>query len=427
MELVTFDEAWARLAGHLPDPGEEQVSSWDRDEPRWLARDVTAAVDLPPFSRSMMDGYAIHEADLHATSPLAVVGDVRAGDAPTMSVSPGQVVRVRTGAPVPPRTAAVVRQEWVEAEGDAIRLLRPVPQGESVQPQGDDARRGDVIARTGQLLDGQTQAVLRAAGVHTVWCRRRLTAAILATGSELVARPESAAHVERGRVFAATDAFLRSTLCALGMDVIAVEHCVDDRHAILMAVERLTSAADLVLITGGASVGDADFARDAISALRSPCPLLFDRVLMRPGSPFLARPTSKGFVFGLSGNPAAAYVQFHALVVPFLLRWLGAHQARPFPLRAVLDRDVRMKPVKHTRVLRGCLRLCGTTLAFHPEDRQSSGSLSGLVSTDAIARMDADEMAQGEVVPVAWTRGWLPSLSLMPIPDTGVAQTVQDG
>ncbi|WP_237699900.1 hypothetical protein [Alicyclobacillus acidocaldarius] len=197
MELVTFDEAWTRLERHLPVRPTVSVSSWVHAEPRFLAQDVAAAVDLPPFSRSMMDGYAIHAEDLGADDTwLRVVADVRAGDAAAgVAVAPGQAVRVRTGAPVPPGTAAVVREEWVDVEGDAIRLLRSVPAGESVQPQGDDARRGDVIARAGQVWDGQTQAVLRAAGVHECRCFRPLTAAILSTGSELVMGP----HLEGAR------------------------------------------------------------------------------------------------------------------------------------------------------------------------------------------------------------------------------------
>jgi len=228
-------------------------------------------------------------------------------------------------------------------------------------------------------------------------------------------------------VFAATDAFLRSTLERLGVSVVAVEHAADDRDAIARAAQHLAAAADLLILTGGASVGDADYARDAIEAIGGDGPLLFERVWMRPGAPLLARPTAKGFAFGLSGNPAAAYVQFHALVVPFLLRWLGAEEARPFPLTALVEGEVRAKPVKHTRVLRGRLRLHGATLVFRPEDRQSSGSLTGLVSTNAIARMDSDRLVEGEAVSVAWTRGWLPSLGLVLFPDTGVAHALQDG
>ncbi|WP_367307307.1 molybdopterin molybdotransferase MoeA [Alicyclobacillus acidocaldarius] len=414
MELVTFDEAWARLERHLPVRPTVSVSSWVPAEPRWLAQDVAAAVDLPPFSRSMMDGYAIHAEDLGADTRLRVVADVRAGDAVAgVTVAPGQAVRVRTGAPVPPGTAAVAREEWVDVEGDAIRLLRPVPAGESVQPQGDDARCGDVIARAGQLFDGQTQAVLRAAGVHECRSFRPLTAAILSTGSELVTGPPMEGGPPPGQVFAATDAFLQSTLGHLGVSVAAVEHAADDRGAIACAAQRLAAAADLLILTGGASVGDADYARDALEAIGGDGPLLFERIWMRPGAPFLARPTPNGFAFGLSGNPAAAYVQFHALVVPFVLRWLGAKEARPFPLTALVEGEVRAKPVKHTRVLRGHLRLRGATLVFRAEDRQSSGSLTGLVSTNAIARMDRDRLAEGETVSVAWTRGWLPSLGLV--------------
>ncbi|MCL6487958.1 MAG: molybdopterin molybdotransferase MoeA [Alicyclobacillus mali] len=413
MELVTLDEAWARLERHVPATINIPTDAWNPVEPRWLTRDVSAAVDLPPFSRSMMDGYAIHAADLRGDAPLRVVGDVRAGDALSVSVTPGQAVRVRTGAPVPPGTAAVVREEWVAVEGDAIRLLRPVISGESVQPQGDDARRGDVIARAGQLVDGQTQAVLRAAGVHQYTCPRPLAAAVLATGSELVTGPHAEGGPPPGHVYAATDAFLQSTLSHLGVEIAAVEHAPDDLDAIVAAAKRLAAKVDLLILTGGASVGDADYARAALAALDDDAPLLFERIWMRPGAPMLARPTSKGFAFGLSGNPAAAYVQFHTLVVPFVMRWLGVRGARPFPLMAVLDGDVHMKPVKHTRVLRGRLRLQSATLIFQPEDKQSSGSLAGLVSTNAIARMDGHHLARGATVPVAWTRGWVPSLGLV--------------
>ncbi|WP_067624336.1 molybdopterin molybdotransferase MoeA [Alicyclobacillus acidiphilus] len=413
MDIVTFDEATAIVAQLAVAPEREVIDIWEADATshRVAAADIHSQLELPTFDRAMMDGYAIHRDDLAATGALRVIGSTAAGEARAMSIRSGETVRVRTGAPVPPGTAAVVRQEWVEPVGspstaagtpESIRMLQRVRDGESVQRAGEDARRGDVIVRRGDVIDGQSRAVMRASGVRLIEVFRPCRIAIVCTGSELIAR-----HTENlpiGKVFGASEAFLRSGVEAAGATVVSVEYVPDDYAAIRDAVARWIGSVDYVLLTGGASVGDTDFAHRSIAALDGIEPIALSRIWIRPGAPFVARRVHRTTVFAMSGNPAACFVQFHALVLPAILRSLGHAHVEPFPFAARLREDVRLKPVKHVRLLRSVAAFDGVELAVQPQAKQSSGSVTGLVHANALIRLDEAVYNRGTVVPLLFTR-----------------------
>ncbi|WAH38475.1 molybdopterin molybdotransferase MoeA [Alicyclobacillus dauci] len=401
--VSTYDEALETVIALAAPCAVTDVDVWaSLDRHARIAEAVRTGIDLPPFHRSMMDGYAVHQADLDTQAPLAIVDDIRAGESPRCDLSPGKVAKVRTGAPVPNGAAAVVRQEWVDVIDDkAIRIVRPVRDGESIQPAGEDAKAGHVILEPGSVLDPQTQTILRAAGIGQVRVYKPCRVAIIATGSELVSSVNT--PLQRGQIYAASDAFLAGAVRDAGATVTDIAFIQDDLRSIEQAITAHLGAVDYILLTGGASVGDTDFVKAAVRNIAGVDQLPVERVWMRPGSPFIAARAHGTTIFGMSGNPAACFVQFHVLALHAIRRTLG-HPSDTFPLSAILSRDLAIKPVKHVRFHRGRARLDGTTLVVEPQLNQSSGILSGLSSVNAIIRLDQSTYQKGETVPLLFTR-----------------------
>ncbi|GMA59887.1 hypothetical protein GCM10025859_03270 [Alicyclobacillus fastidiosus] len=248
--ICTYDEAYAIALSLAAPQGQTHQDVWAASgTPTVLADAVRAFVDLPPFHRAMMDGFAVHQDDLESTEELLVIDDIHAGERSASVICPGTVVEIRTGAPVPPNTSAVVRKEWVEWTSEtSIRLLRQVAPGESIQLQGEDAKAGDVLLARGAVVDGQTRTVLRAAGVRNIPVFAPVRVAIVSTGSELVTSATST--LGAGQVYAASDAFLQSTLRQLGVIVTDVTYIDDHPARIEHAVSKYVDAVDYILITG---------------------------------------------------------------------------------------------------------------------------------------------------------------------------------
>lgn len=402
MTIASFDEALETTLELAAARKTATIDLWKSPASTgYLAEPVTSAIDLPNFDRSMMDGYAIHLADLaNTTETLTIVGDIRAGDARCTALTRGCAVKVRTGASVPVNCAAVVRQEQVEqVSPDSIRILKPVKQEESIQRRGEDAKTGDVLLASGSILNGQSRAVLKSAGVTVADIYESCSVALLCTGSELVhdARP-----LRTGEIYAANDAFLADSLRALGAVVVDTLFVEDNLDAMATAVERYMNSVDYLFITGGTSVGDTDFAKAAIRKVAGDAQLPIERVWMRPGSPFVATRIAKTTVFALSGNPAACFVQFHALS-RHAVEWTLGRSPQAFSAKAVLAKDIVVKPVKHTRLYRATVRLEHSQLIAYPQAKQSSGSITGLSSTNALIRLHDHHHLARDVVAVQFT------------------------
>lgn len=409
MDIVTYDEAFSTVLTLAALRRMTSIDVWQSHPPHRLAAvPVTAAIDMPPFARSMMDGYAIHADDLATDSPLTVIDNIHAGEASRRPVTPGTAVQVRTGAPIPSGTSAIVRNEWIErSEASMIRLLQKVKLGESIQWAGEDARAGDVILPMGSVVDGQARSVLRAAGVKTIPAFSACRVAVICTGTELLR--EHTLYPRTGQVFASSDAFLSDALRFVGAEVEPIEYVRDDVAAIEQAIVRYVNEVDYILVTGGASVGDTDFAKVAIARVRNSAEPILTRVWMRPGAPFLAARSGKTTIFGMSGNPAACFVQFHVLALPAIKHSMGYPQRSAFPFTASLAQPLTLKPVKHVRFHRAVASFDGTRLVVSSETKQSSGSLTGLTFVNAIMRLDQSQYPAGKEVPLLFTRPLLES------------------
>lgn len=305
---------------------------------RVSARLVDAAVELPAFDNSAMDGYAVRAADVAAAkadSPVALslVGKIAAGQNPSSEVGVGQCARVFTGSVLPPGADAVVMQEdtaVMEGVPQAVRILDTVKPWENVRFRGEDVKRGAVLVGAGERLSPGHVGLLSATGVASVEVFRQPVIGLLATGSELV---EPGGALLPGQIFESNRALLEPLIARSGASVRVYPVVPDTLPGTKDALERAFAECDGVVTSGGVSVGEFDFVKAAFEQLGGE--LDFWKVAIKPGKPFVFGKLGNKLLFGLPGNPVSAMVTFLLLVRPALWRWQGATAVDPrtFPCK----------------------------------------------------------------------------------------------
>ncbi len=310
---------------------------------RVLAADVTSPLDVPGFTNSAMDGYAVVGEDLpdagKAPVELAVLGTAWAGKPFRDPVSSGQSVRVMTGAVMPAGTDTVVMQEHAECRGDRVRLGPGHRVGQNVRQAGEDLRRGQAVLAAGHRLLPAELGLLASLGIGEVPVRRRLRVATFSTGDEIRSLGQS---LEPGQIYDSNRYTLFGMLTRLGVEPIDLGVIPDRADAIRDAFAEASACADVVITSGGASASEADFVAQSMRDLGE---VGFWRIAIRPGRPLAFGRIGNAFVFGLPGNPVAVMVTFYQFVQPALRRMMGERDPRPVPmLRARAAEDLRKKP-----------------------------------------------------------------------------------
>jgi molybdopterin molybdotransferase len=394
-----FDEAVAKVHT-LASPLDVQQVPVDGAVDRVMAQDAFAAVDVPPFDRAMMDGFAIRSNDAVPSRELKVIGTLPAGQRYPDSLQPGQALRIMTGAPVPAGADAVARFEWCDQPTPGtVVVLHPVAPGESIQPAGQDCQQGQVVVERGTRLTSAHAALLKTCGISYASVFQKPTVAILVTGSELCHDPSRS--LRAGQIYGCDDLLVAGGVAALGGTVLQIEYVTDNPRLIGQALERYVNQVNCVITTGGVSAGDCDFVPEALRQLGAQ--LHIEKVWMRPGSPFVAATLGDTVVFGLSGNPAACTVQFETLVRAYFDGCFG-RDPQVFPASGILEEELHLKPIKHVRILRATAAIEDGQVRVHPGVSQSPGVLSSLASANCLIRMDESDALPGTVVPLRWLR-----------------------
>ncbi len=346
-----------------------------------LVEAVTAPEDIPAFSNSAMDGYAVR-ADSVAAVPveLEVLGEASAGSPADAAVTAGTAIKIMTGAPMPDGADAVVRVEVTEPVGSAVRILDGVAAGENVRPAGGDLNAGTAVFSPGQRIGPAHAGVLASLGV-TPLVRKRPVVAMMATGDELVDR--STPQLERGQIRDSNTTLMRALLEGAGAEVLDFGIVGDDPTVFETALEAASSAGDLVLTSGGVSMGDYD----VVKALLNGRGVDFWQVAMQPGKPLAFGTVAGKPFFGLPGNPVSVFVSFEQFVRPALLTMLGSRLVFRDRVPAVMDEPVKGAEEKEVflRVVTG--RDDDGLLRARPSGGQSSNVLSALAFADALAVM----------------------------------------
>lgn len=391
--ILDFDEALTVVQHHASSVQklESEVKPLLDCLNRILAEPVTADRDQPPFDRSTRDGFAVRAAD--TTGTLRVIGQIRAGERWSgPPLEPGSAVEIMTGAPVPAGTDAVAMIEHVELQGESLRLAvgKSLSTGENIVPRGSEARAGDMVLVRGTSIAAAEIALAAACGLSNLFVYRKPRVAIVATGDELVELNETPGDQQ---IRNSNSYSLAALVAEAGAEAVRLPIARDRREELEKIILKARSS-DLLLLSGGVSMGKYDLVEEVLHAMGAE--FFFTGVKMQPGKPvvFGRLPASNDFpaqfFFGLPGNPISTQVTFHCFVAPMLRVMAGATTSPPRFAQATLAEDVAGKPGL-TRVLPSHL----THNRARPEVRivawQGSGDLTANARANCYAVFPSDQ------------------------------------
>ena len=376
MSLKPVDEAIAAILARVPPVAAESVPL-AQAAGRVLTAPVVAGHDQPPFDASAMDGYAIRAEDVADGAALRVTGVSQAGAGFRGELGAGEAVRIFTGAPLPPGADTVIMQEQAVIEGDQVRFTGPIRLGHSVRVRGNDFATGDQLLAPGTLLGPLQLTVAAAANAGTLSVARRPSIALLATGDELV---PPGSPLAPDQIVASNTAGLLPLLVPYAER--ATDHGIapDDRAELRHRLSAIFAGdPDILVTTGGASVGEHDLVQDVLKELG--VTLDFWRINMRPGKPLMFGVRGKTLVFGLPGNPVSATVTALVFIRPALRRWLG--YVDPSNWRLPLAAPTPVNTARR-HFMRGRLVLDQGGPQVLPINETDSGHTSSMASADLL-------------------------------------------
>jgi molybdopterin molybdotransferase len=352
---------------------------------RTLARDVKAREPVPPFTKATMDGYAVRAADTVPAPAveLTIVEDLPAGRLSRRALGPMQAARIMTGAPLPDAADAVVMVEDTEPSDRGIVVRRAVRPGDNIGLAGEDLKKGETALERGVLLGPAEIGMLAAVNLSRVPVVRRPEVAVIATGDEIV---EPGLKKRRGQIRNSNGPALAAMAVRAGA-VARYLGIARDRSAVLAAKLARAGSADVIVLSGGVSVGDHDLVKEELRA--AGVRPVFWRVRIKPGKPVFFGRRGRQLVFGLPGNPTSAMVTFLLFVEPALAGMLGRAGPGPVTVPAVLAEDIAVKPGR-TQFLRGLVVARGPVLKVAPYNDQRSGVLRSMVRSRVLIVVPAD-------------------------------------
>ena len=392
--LKPLDDALAELLAHAaPLAGTDTVATFDADG-RVLAQDCVSALHVPPQDNSSMDGYAVRCADIAVPGTVLPVSQRIAAGSAGEPLAAGTAARIFTGAPVPPGADAILMQEDCEAVEPGSVRLNAVPQpGQWIRRAGEDITRGAVVLAAGTRLSPAELGLAASIGLHQLSVARRPRVALFSTGDELVMPGDVPPEQMRpGAIYNSNRFFLRAMLLRLGCEVTDFGIVPDRRDATIAALRDASGAHDLILTSGGVSVGEEDHIKPAVESLGR---LDLWQIAMKPGKPFAYGTVGNAHFMGLPGNPVSSFLTFALLVRPFLLRLQGVQEVAPKSIAATARFDWP-KADKRREFLR---------VRRHPEgglelfNNQSSGVLTSAAWGDGVVDNPAGQtIAAGDTV-----------------------------
>ncbi len=392
--MISVQEGQARILAQVTSVAPPQIVPLPEALGRVLAEDVRAGIDVPPTDNSAVDGYAV----LHAEVPvggsreLRVVADLPAGAVLDGAIAPDEAARIMTGAPMPAGADTVYLQEVVERETDRIRV-GPIPRGANVRYRGEDVRAGEIVLGAGTVLRPQELGVAASLGLPQLAVRQRPRVAIVSTGDE-VAEPGSPR--KPGQIYDSNRFSLRGSVEAAGGRVIdhgVVPDLFDELQARLLEAAH---GADIVLTSGGVSVGDHDLVK---AVLQEAGGIDFWQVAMQPGRPLAVGRIGTAQFFGLPGNPVASMLTFALFVRPALWKLAGRRDLFPPRFHAVTVEPLRKKAGRR-EFKRGILTYTGEAWEVRTTGPQGSGILTSMAQANCFIVIEEErgDVARGERV-----------------------------
>jgi molybdopterin molybdotransferase len=357
---------------------------------RALFEDVLSPIDTPPFDQSAVDGYAFTFSDWKKKHRMDVPGEVQAGNVYGTEIKSAQAIRIFTGAPLPKGLDTVVMQEKVEVQGEQVMIRdEMLVGGANVRKQGSQTKAGDIALKKGHRMTPASISFLAGLGIVEVPVFALPQIRIIVTGKELVSPGNK---IKDGQIYESNSFALRTALRAMGMATVAVEVVPDDEQAIMKAI-RSALDADIVILTGGASVGQYDLVPSSLE--KCGVKKVFHKVKQKPGKPFYFGTYVDVLVFGLPGNPAAVLSCFYEYITPAIGRFTGRQYQKR--LKMILAHDFQRKPGL-TQFMKGKTK--GNTVFIL--DHQESYLMNSFSHADALVELDENRevLTKGDLVDV---------------------------
>ncbi|MFT4564125.1 MAG: molybdopterin molybdotransferase [Gammaproteobacteria bacterium] len=395
---LSCDEALARMIKRVvPVTGSETLAV-RQSLGRVLAAPIVSKFNVPSHINSAMDGYAVRTQDLPntGTKMLRVVGVALAGRPFNGTVKENEAVRIMTGAVVPPETNVVVMQEQVEVNEEMITVDDRHKDGQNVRAAGEDIAAGTTVLVAGREITPADLGLIASLGISDVAVRRRIRVAFMSTGDELRGVGET---LGRGEIHDSNRYTLYGMLTRLGVEIIDLGVVQDDPDRVRTALQNAAAAADVIISSGGVSVGEADYIKQILAEIGQ---VHFWKVAMKPGRPLAFGTINDAVFFGLPGNPVSVMVTYYQFVQPTLRKIMGANQQPQLLLKAAAGNVMKKRPGR-TEYQRGYLSTSESgVLTVGTESDQGSGILSSMTNANCfvVLPMDSGRVEAGEEVTV---------------------------
>ncbi len=399
MSMIPVQEALDKILAKINFKGVEKVSL-DEALGRVLAEDVVSRISNPPLDNSAMDGYALIAADIQSATPenpvkLEVVEEIAAGYTAKGTLKPGQAMRIMTGAPIPPGATAVLMQEDTEKAGTSILCMDKAHDQENIREAGEDVKVGESVLKKGTTLSPAHIGMLAVVGRSQIAVSQRPTVAILSTGDEILEMDETP---EGPQIFNSNGHMLAAQIKSAG-GIPVYLGIARDTEEDLMEKFAWALKADIVVSSGGVSVGDYDLVKSTLQKMGQE--MLFWKVAMKPGKPLAFGRIGETPVFGLPGNPVSSFVSFEQFVRPSLRKVLGCSDLSRKTVQAKLTRTIHKKPGR-LHFLSSIVSWTNGEYTVTPAGEQGSGILKSAANTNGllIFPLEAEEIQQGQEVAV---------------------------
>jgi molybdopterin molybdotransferase len=354
-----------------------------------LAEDIISPVNLPFFTNSAMDGYAVKSVDTKMATEnnpvaLKVRGIVRAGDFPDFIVSDGEAAKIMTGAPIPKGADSVVMVEYTEETDQIVKVEKPVKPEENLRYEGEEIRKGEIALETGTHLTSACIGFIAELGIKRVKVHRKPKVALVVTGEELVGAED---ELKPGKIRDTNSVTLQSSLSQEVVEFLFVGRVGDKVSDIEEKLRRAVVWSDALLVTGGVSVGDYDYVKEVLDKLGVEG--IFWRVSQRPGGPLFFGRRGNSLIFGLPGNPASSLVCFYEYVRPALRKMRGRKDLFLLELEALLSEEIK-KSAGKTNFLRGYVEKRGDSFYVRPAGIQGSHILKSFALSNCLIVVPKD-------------------------------------
>jgi len=389
-KLVSFHEAKQILKRNFsPKPVGIKKVFLSKAHDRILARDILSPIDVPPFDRSTVDGYAVKAADTFGADEdhpitLKLCGHVTIGAPPTLMVEKDATVETVTGAPLPKGADAVVMLEYAVQRENSVSIHHPVSKGENVMKAGSDIHRGETVLKKGQTLSSREIGVLAALGLTQVEVYKRPKVAILSTGEEIV---ELGKPLPPGKIYDINAHTLSAAVLECGGEPINLGIISDNMNQLKITLKKALDLADVVVTSGGVSVGPKDIVPEVLDTLGTPGVIVCG-IAVKPGKPTTIAMINEKLVFSLPGHPTSSLLMFYLIVRPILFQITGIHEKAPLTLKATVATKMFPARGRRTFVMVSLNYNKSGKLLASPVPLGLSGAITTLAKADGFVEIE---------------------------------------